>query len=89
MTQKYSANVQATHKMVLLAARKAMYDPECCGKGLVRMVARPCGGGRRSSGGHMGLVLHPNTFFSVARQNVPLEAKDKLRWVDEGYVRIF
>ena len=35
------------------------------------------------------LVSAFDTFFSVTRQSVPLEAKDKLRFAeDEGYVRI-
>ena len=35
-----------------------------------------------------GLLSAPDTFFSVTRQSVPLEAKDKMRIAkDEGYVR--
>jgi hypothetical protein len=36
--------------MMLLPAREAMYDLECRGNGLVRMVPRSSGGGHRSSG---------------------------------------
>ena len=37
-----------------------------------------------------GLVSASDTFFSVTRQNVPLEAKDKLRFAeDEGSVRLY
>jgi hypothetical protein len=36
------------------------------------------------------LIFASDTFFSVTRQSVPLEAKDKLRFAeDEGYIRIF
>ncbi len=35
------------------------------------------------------LIFASDTFFSVTRQSVPLEAKDKLRFAeDEGYIRI-
>jgi hypothetical protein len=37
-----------------------------------------------------GLVSASDTFLSVTRQSVPLEAKDKLRFAeDEGYVRLY
>ena len=37
-----------------------------------------------------GLVSASDTFFSVTRESVPLEAKDKLKFAeDEGNVRIF
>ena len=38
--------------------------------------------------GHIGTGSASEYIFLRCQTNVPLEAKDKLRWVDEGCVRI-